>query len=677
MSAFKALGLDPKNYKHIKSDDKSTTLQHKHGHVVTIAHNVLAPKMQAQLKALAPIGKEDQTNTQAQEAQDQKPRKMAEGGIAKMAEGGYPPCLNPNCKSQGQSHPNCRCYGGSFAKGGSVKSLCSLELDHEPNCNYFKGGEVQHYAEGTDNAQSADPNQVMTPMDQSQGDKKQVAPGVNININSGPQPQGNSAQPPPQAPQPEAPQPSLMDRVKQGAKQAITGQNLPQYNNQQAAESQPAQPLAQAPQPQQSAPQEAPAPAQEQPPIFANPQTPQSSGVPQQLPVAQDPFTKVRNASLTSMQQESNDWGNDLKNGHITPKTYESLFENRGTLGKIGTIFGMLLSGAGSGLAHQSNAMLEMMNTQIKNDLDAQEKSKNNAQNFLKLSQAHEMNKASISNLGADTALKAKTLANIRMNQAALDTLVKKTQALPVGSDARKRAEQTLTMLAPEIQNENLNLMGRAAIASAKYNTLLGSSGPNTGNPEDQFNAQQKGRLLSGPEGKELANYASDKHIPGFEGEASRPISPEAQNQVAAQKQYEEKAKEYVEFAKKHSKNWANLDIRQRQAIANQGAAMGANLQSLYRNKIKGGVYKKGEQEFIEQIIPDNPVSWQSSFKQIPKVEQTVRDNTADMNNTVGSLGNFKRRDDSSVSVVSPNGTVGKIPKANLERAIKLGYKQQ
>lgn len=54
-----------------------------------------------------------------------------------MAQG---PCLNPNCSSNGQPHPNCRCYGG-MAEGGDIKSHCEQQLKHLEGCEY-------HMAEG-------------------------------------------------------------------------------------------------------------------------------------------------------------------------------------------------------------------------------------------------------------------------------------------------------------------------------------------------------------------------------------------------------------------------------------------------------------------------------------------------------------------------------------------------
>lgn len=55
------------------------------------------------------------------------------------------PCLNPNCRSHGRPHPNCRCYSGGgedtghLAKGGMV-SHCSTGAPHLEDCEYFASG---------------------------------------------------------------------------------------------------------------------------------------------------------------------------------------------------------------------------------------------------------------------------------------------------------------------------------------------------------------------------------------------------------------------------------------------------------------------------------------------------------------------------------------------------------
>lgn len=52
------------------------------------------------------------------------------------------PCRNPNCKSHGIPHINCKCYG-NMAEGGEVKNFCDTEQPHKSNCEYFaEGGNV-------------------------------------------------------------------------------------------------------------------------------------------------------------------------------------------------------------------------------------------------------------------------------------------------------------------------------------------------------------------------------------------------------------------------------------------------------------------------------------------------------------------------------------------------------
>lgn len=55
---FSKFGMNPKNFKHVKSDKDKTILRHKDGHEVTVAHNVLSKDMQKVLRSMAPNEKE-------------------------------------------------------------------------------------------------------------------------------------------------------------------------------------------------------------------------------------------------------------------------------------------------------------------------------------------------------------------------------------------------------------------------------------------------------------------------------------------------------------------------------------------------------------------------------------------------------------------------------------------
>jgi len=100
------IALDLKQFKHVKSDDKSTTLKHaKDGHTLVLAHKALSDEAKEQLKALseAPI-KEDNKSKKDDKSvikedlitQEEKPQKMADGGdITKRLADGETPLEEP------------------------------------------------------------------------------------------------------------------------------------------------------------------------------------------------------------------------------------------------------------------------------------------------------------------------------------------------------------------------------------------------------------------------------------------------------------------------------------------------------------------------------------------------------------------------------------------------------
>ena len=54
--------LDLNQFQHVDSDDKSTTLKHKQGHTLTIAHKSLSKEAREQLESLASSSKKDKTS---------------------------------------------------------------------------------------------------------------------------------------------------------------------------------------------------------------------------------------------------------------------------------------------------------------------------------------------------------------------------------------------------------------------------------------------------------------------------------------------------------------------------------------------------------------------------------------------------------------------------------------
>ncbi len=193
-----------------------------------------------------------------------------------------------------------------------------------------------------------------------------------------------------------------------------------------AAEPNPTEsPLAQAAQPQpaaaptdQAAPQPTQAPAPAATPAPAQPQAPQ----------------RPNPAQITQqLNNETSAFASDLSQGHIKPETYESLYAKKDTLGKIGTLFGLLVSGAGAGLTHQPNAVLGMMDKEIERDLEAQKQSATNKETWYSAGLKHAMNQAQIEQMGVQNI---GTLATAGLTQAQTGKVpyeIKETQARTQG----------------------------------------------------------------------------------------------------------------------------------------------------------------------------------------------------------------------------------------------------
>jgi len=484
--------MDYKDFKKIRSDKTCTTLQHKAGHLLKIAHEGLSPKMREGLAKLP---------------------------LHKAVGGAVDPDVDSSAAPQQQQQQTQQKKGGLFAKGGKVR-------------RYEDGGDVQHGATGSWDDDSSD---------------SRAPSGSPININIGTPDIGGVGRivNPQQAP----PSPTLQPGMP--GSQVPAGAQVAQSAAPAAA------PQVQARQPvQQSAPQAPDDDNQDdsdQPDDQAQPQAQARQPAQQAAPVAQDDYQKAYNdykqAHLKEFAEQDAAFDQDLKNGHITPETYHSMFAKKDTLGKIGTIFGLLLSGAGSGLAHQPNAALQMMDKTIQNDLDAQKHSKENAQNFLKINLQQKLQEGQLKKMEFENKLtEAQTgrvgvenqltraqvlqlaqqgklteaearkvmiegngLAKMQMNRAALHKLTDMVNKLPMGSPQRQQAEAQLAMMFQSVNNENYDIADRAASAAAMANFANQGAG---GGPEDAFQAQQRMLRMGGQD--KLAEDREKKHIPGL-----------------------------------------------------------------------------------------------------------------------------------------------------------------
>ena len=358
-------------------------------------------------------------------------------------------------------------------------------------------------------------------------------------------------------------------------------------------------------------------------------QAPNQAQMPQQaqaqdsnnvIPQAEMQPPDVANQLAQSHLQENQAFQQDLNNGHITPKTYSDLFHynkdgsERSTLGKIGMIFGMMVGGAGSGLAHQPNVALGMMDNVIKNDLAAQEKSKDNAQNFLKINQARLLNNAQVQQALSSSQLtqtqkqallqsikmKSYTQAYMDMASASLFDQIQKIKTLPEGT-AKQQAVQTAMLTAAAIEKNN----AQAAVVGASGVKSLGSmyGGTDTTNaadPEQQFQNAMQNRENMGD--KAAADSLRERHIPGVPGFASQPVPEEMRSKFRDMDVLDNKVKDVLDFAQKH-RGSVNP------AVLKQARQKAEELTSFYNKSVDSLGMTQGRLGWLEEQIKKNPTS--------------------------------------------------------------------
>jgi len=141
-----------------------------------------------------------------------------------------------------------------------------------------------------------------------------------------------------------------------------------------------------------------------------------------------EPEVPPQQKALNEFQHEDAAVQGDLQNGTISPQTYQTIFNDKSTLGKIGTLAGLLISGFGSGLAHQQNAVLKGMDDQLNRDLEAQKQNQANKQSVYHLNLQHELQKAQIGQMPSEINLRNQQAASTRADALTKMQMLRTTQ---------------------------------------------------------------------------------------------------------------------------------------------------------------------------------------------------------------------------------------------------------
>lgn len=572
------------------------------------------------------------------------------------------PCLNPHCRSQGKPHPNCRCYSGGegFAEGGEVQKLryCAHGKPHMDDCEYSKGiseqGKDVRY--GNKSHDSSDKEMASHwAKEEAKGraefERKAVKPKLKGLA------EGGGPEDAPDMPHKESfldterrltKEASAADHYREAARLAEKAgdsagpsqgaQGLPpdpnfnsvtgQYQQPaQAAAPAQAQPAPQDAQQPQAQPEEAPQdPAQQ---VAGNVGQPSAQSMNDtQIPAsgAAQPQIQSQPPSMADhIMAENQAFEHDLNNGHITPKTYNDLMfynkdgSEKSTLGKIGSIFGLMISGAGAGLAHQPIMALHMMDNVIKNDLDAQQKSKENAQNFLRINQNRLLNDANVKSVlasanytaaqKADLVQKIQSqaygLSYMQMASAAFHNQMEKLKTMQPGTPAYQQAAQAAMLMGDAINKNNSATAAALGQGGSSALGMYGMSAPGQEgqapqNPEEKFKNDMQMLELTGQ--KDKADSLRARHIPGIPGFASRDIPEDKRNQLTAMSILDDKVNDVLNFARQHR---GSVDPR----ILQQGRQKAEELTSFYNKSVDNLGMTQGRLGWLEEQIKKNPTS--------------------------------------------------------------------
>lgn len=292
----------------------------------------------------------------------------------------------------------------------------------------------------------------------------------------------------------------------------------------------------------------------------------------------------------TEMGKQDAMYAQDLENGHIKPETYHSLFAKKDTAGKIGTIFGLILSGIGSGLTGQPNAALEMMNKEVDNDFQAQKASKENAINFYKLNLQREMNKAQTSNLKADAVLKADNHTKNQMEISLLHDMQSGVDRLPNGPD---KAQKNATLGAIKT--------GAAAQMAQRNQTTAKALSASQQGYETRTNQMHQMGILN-PAWETQAKDRESKEIPGI-GYSNTPIPRESVDKIKKINEFQGLLNEYEQLGNKAG--WrGKVDLLTPSEKA-RSTSIRNDLISSY-NDVKGLTRFTGnEEQLYKDIVPD------------------------------------------------------------------------
>lgn len=665
MSTLNKLGLNPKDWKHIKSDDKSTTLQHKAGHLTTIAHNALPKNMQEQLKALSKIAPQDQTTNQKQEADSSYGKvtvKEASGGaVKKMSNGGY--AEDENSPDIGHDRTKPRTPASTTdpdaevnpapsqawenlkkgvselfgkAEGGMVKmasgGAVDQDMDDITSFDPAKGVPDSTNGTGIDpetqkkremyntiaTAQSggADPSAFLF------GDKGEAPKTFDSKLWNNTEEDYNKQKADELAAKSQSYNSTVQDNSARRAAGLPEVPELPLMASPVSTEAAP--PTQQSDNNQQDVSNPLTAGLNDTAGLLQSGYQNQMAGIgaqaqaqgalgQQQAQVLQQQVQAQQQAKqaftdqYSQLEQERQNHIADIQNGYIDPEKYWLGDANgNGGHSKIATGIGMIL--AGFNPTSNPNAAVNFLKFQMEQNLEAQKQNLGAKNNLLQanLQQFH--------NLRDATDMTRLMQADIVQNQLAKASAMAQS---PLAKAAALKDQGKLQIDYAPLQQQVA--MRRAMMSLA--------GGPNGDNP----NAVDQMLGYMRVQNPEMAKEMESRYVPGV-GLGSTPIPQEARQQIISTKSVNDLMNKSLQFSQAHHGTLNPSDLAQASTIQNQ--LVGAIKQAQH-----DGVYKPSEAEFLTNQIGGSPASFFANISSVPKIKELQSIKQQEYNNLLSTYG--------------------------------------
>ncbi len=389
----------------------------------------------------------------------------------------------------------------------------------------------------------------------------------------------------------------------------------------------------------------------------------------------------------------------DFATGAIHPKTFKELIP-QDTLGKIGAYFGLMLSSMGSGLSGQPNAVLQMMDKTINNDLESQKASAanllesqkagaENKKNLYALALQHQqtitaqerahwenkLSEAQIKKIPSEIAYNKAQLRNLDLNNQTLATA--NTKATMMLGAANQLLNSTNTMAEGPQKQQGLlaindhvkpGVLKGIQVESAKAagqiqlrNALLP---PDPYQDEKSFQDRQKGLTMLGM--TDMRDFETKRHMPGISGQASGELTEKDKEQARGATALIATLQRLKQFAKDHPKPAPNSPED------TYGKSLAKQAQTDFRVATNGGTYKEGESKFIDQIVPEDPTTW-SPFENVDAKINALLDETKTRHH--GFIKSLGFPVDGEPERLGPNGKKDQKPQELILKDPKTGKK--